>query len=281
MAERSFSVKPLTPAIGAEVSGIDLGQPLSEDIAEVIYRALLDHLVIFFRDQELTPKQHLAFAKCFGELDRPHPVYAKVPGFDQIVRLANDADNPPDTDGWHTDVTFQAEPPFASILVARELPVCGGDTLWASMYAAYDSLPDEMKAMLEPMRAVHDMGDFRNDFSNREEDDGTRLLEGMKDFGCAIHPVVQRHPVTGRKFLFVNEGFTVHVAGLTARASRRLLNYLLDHINRPEHQLRFSWREGSVAMWDNRCTQHYAVADYLPAPRCMHRITIIRDRRVG
>ncbi|MGI9373805.1 MAG: TauD/TfdA family dioxygenase [Hyphomicrobiales bacterium] len=247
---------------------------------DALYQALLKHQVIFFRDQEISPQRHLEFAQSFGELDAPHPVYAHVPGFERIVMLANDASNPPDTDGWHTDLTFKEDPPFASILVARDVPETGGDTLWASMYAAYDALPDAMKDQLNGLTAVYDMGDFRNNFT-LDETVGTRLTDAMVRFGCAIHPVVQTHPVTGRKFLYVNEGFTVHIVGQTARESRRLLNYLLDHINSPEHQVRFQWRTGSVAMWDNRCTQHYAVADYLPAYRCMNRITVINDRRAA
>ena len=280
MVKAALEVTPLTAAIGAEVTGLDLKVPLDPATEEAVYQALIDHLVIFFRGQELSPARHLAFAKGFGELDRPHPVYAQVPGFEEIVMLANDAGNPPDTDGWHTDLTFMAAPPFASILVAREVPAVGGDTLWASMYAAYDALPAEMKAYLEPLRAVHDMGDFRNNFT-LEEGSGERLDAAMQRFGCALHKVVQRHPVSGRKFLYVNEGFTVHIVGQTARESRRLITYLLDHINRPEHQVRFSWRRGDVAMWDNRCSQHYAVADYLPAKRCMHRITVVKDRRAA
>ncbi len=278
MAGTQTKVTPLTPAIGAVISGVDLGQPLDAATEEAIYRALLDHLVIFFRDQKIPPERHLAFARSFGELDTPHPVYAHVPGFERIVLLANGAGSPPDTDGWHTDLTFKQEPPFASILVAREVPESGGDTLWASMVAAYEALPEDMKRYLEPLSAVHDMGDFRNDFTVGETS-GERLLAATRRFGCAVHKVVQTHPVTGRRFLYVNEGFTVHIVGQTARESRRLLNYLFDHLNRPEYQVRFRWRAGSVAMWDNRCTQHYAVADYLPATRCMNRVTVVRDRR--
>ena len=278
MASAPITISPLTPTIGAEISGVDLGRPLDTAHEDAIYQALLDHLVIFFRDQDITPERHLAFSQSFGELDRPHPLYAQVPGHERIVMLANDAQNPPDTDGWHTDLTFLAEPPFASILVAREVPESGGDTLWASMVAAYDALPEDMKHYLEGLSAVHDMGDFRNSFAVGETD-GERLLAATQRFGCAIHPLVKTHPVTGRKFLYVNEGFTVHIVGQTARESRRLLNYLLDHINRPEYQVRFRWQSGSVAMWDNRCTQHYAVSDYLPAYRCMHRTTVVRDRR--
>jgi taurine dioxygenase len=278
MSRADIKIVPLTTAIGAEIHGLDLSQPLDAATADTIYQALLRHLVIFFRDQDISPERHLAFAQSFGELDAPHPYYAHVPGFDRIVMLANDAKNPPDTDNWHTDLTFKAEPPFSSILVARDVPETGGDTLWSSMYAAYDRLPEEMQAQLVPLRAIHDMGDFKNSFVDATNS-VARLLDATQRFGCAIHPLVQTHPVTGRKYLYVNDSFTSHIVGLTARASRRLLNYLLDHIERAEYQVRFKWRRGSVAMWDNRCTQHYAVADYLPAYRCMNRITVVKDRR--
>ncbi len=278
MTNSKIAVSPLTSAIGAEISGVDIGGPLDTAALDAVYQALIDHLVVFFRDQDVSPEKHLAFAQSFGELDEPHPVYAHVPGFDRIVMLANDADNPPDTDGWHTDLTFKPNPPFASILVAREVPATGGDTIWASMYAAYDALPDDMKAHLADKVAIHDMGDFRNSFTVGESDTA-RLDAAMQRFGSAMHDVVQVHPVTGRKFLYVNEGFTQHIVGMTRRASNRLLSYLLDHLGRPEFQVRFKWRAGSVAMWDNRCTQHYAVSDYMPHRRCMNRITVVNDRR--
>ncbi len=278
MTERDFTVSPLTTAIGAEISGVDLGGPLAGATLDRVYQALTDHLVVFFRDQDMSPQQHLAFAQSFGDLDEPHPVYANVPGFERIVMLANDASNPPDTDGWHTDLTFKPNPPFASILVARDVPPTGGDTIWSSMYAAYDALDDVMKAHLADKVAIHEMGDFRNSFTVGETDT-KRLNAAMQRFGSALHNVVQVHPVTGRKFLYVNEGFTQQIVGMTMRASNRLLTYLLDHIERPEYQVRFKWQVGSVAMWDNRCTQHYAVSDYMPHYRCMNRITVVNDRR--
>ena len=273
-----LTITPVTPAIGAEISGIDLNLPISQTDADTIYSALIEHQVIYFRDQNITPASHIAFAESFGNLDAPHPVYDHVDGYEQIVKLANDASNPPDTDGWHTDLTFKPNPPFASILVAREVPISGGDTLWSSMYAAYNSLPDEMKMLASSLRAVHDMGDFRNNFTVNEKN-GDALNTAMQKFGCALHDVVKTHPVSGKKYLYVNEGFTTHIIGKTSRESRRIINFLLDHISRPEYQVRFRWREGDIAMWDNRCTQHYEVADYLPDYRCMNRITVVDDRR--
>lgn len=278
MSAARLKITKLTPTIGAELSGIDLNSDLDTATLDAIYQALIDHLVIFFRDQELSPANHLSFARSFGEPEPPHPIYPHVDDFENIMVLANDAKTPPDTDGWHADVTYKPNPPFASILCARQVPDCGGDTMWANMYAAYEALPDGMKADLADLSAVHDLGDFRNNFAtgpNASE----KLVSAHGRFGSSVHPVVMHHPVTGKPYLYVNEGFTQHIVGLTARQSRRLLVYLLDHINRPEYQVRFRWQNGSIAMWDNRVSQHYAVADYLPAYRCMHRITVVNDAR--
>lgn len=266
----------ITPAIGAEVSGLNLARPLSAADQDALYQALLEHLVIFVRDQDITPTAHMALAEGFGELDQPHPVYPHVDGHPHIVSLKNDADNPPDTDGWHTDLTFRAEPPFASLLIARRVPPVGGDTLWASLYAAYDALPETMQAVLEGKTAVHDMGDFRNNFG---AEGGAAVSAAHSRFGSAVHPVVGRHPVTGRRFLNVNESFTQHIVGLRAQESNDLLGMLFRHQNQPEFQVRFKWTEGALAMWDNRVTMHYATADYLPEPREMNRITVVKDRR--
>ena len=279
MNTASITVKPLTRALGAEIGGIDLTGPLDSDTLDAIYDALIEHLVIFFRDQPLEPEAHLAFARSFGEPEPPHPIYSHAPGFESVTVLANDADNPPDTDGWHTDVTYRQNPPFASILCAKIVPETGGDTLWASMYAAYDALPDEMKSYLEGKSAIHDFGDFRNNFI-RQEGGVQALNAALASVGSAVHPIVQRHPVTDRPFLFVNRPFTAHVVDLNARESDRLLEYLFDHIDRPEFQVRFRWEPDAVAIWDNRVTQHYAVADYLPDRRQMHRVTVVDDRRV-
>ncbi len=274
-----LNIRKLTPAIGAEIAGVDLSGPLSPQVCDQIYDALMQHQVVFFRDQHISPENHMALAGSFGDPEPPHPVYPHVDGFESVMKLENHPDNPPDTDGWHTDLTFRQQPPFASILWASKVPECGGDTLWMNLYAAYDALPAGIKRDLEGMTAVHDMGDFRNNFAVGE-DDGARLTAAHQRFGSAIHPVVRTHPVTGRRFLFVNDGFTVHLNGLKAGDSRALLNYLLTHMNQPEFQLRFTWRDHSLAIWDNRCTMHYAVADYLPHYRCMHRVTVVNDRRV-
>lgn len=271
-------VEPTTPTIGAEVHDVALSGQLDASVMDEIYAALSKHLVLFFRDQQLSPEDQFAFAKSFGEPARPHPVYPHLPGFDRVVLLENDGDRPPDTDDWHTDLTFQPHPPFLSVLYAEHVPPCGGDTLWANMYRAFDTLPAEIRTLVSRLSAVHDMGAFRNNYL-KDGHDTTALNQGMAAFGSAVHAVAPKHPVTGRQLLFVNRSFTQHIVGMLKAESDRLLAYLFSHIESANFQVRFRWRKGSVAMWDNRCTQHFAVADYLPEYRRMHRVIIDTDRR--
>ena len=280
MPEQKPTVRKLTPAIGAELCNIDLSRRLSQQNLDAIYTALIEHQVIFFRDQTISPEDHLVFARSFGEPQSSHPVYPHLDGYEDIVLLKNGPDNPPDTDGWHTDVTFRQEPPFASILWAKEVPEYGGDTLWLSLCRAYETLPEGIKSELEDLSAVHDLGDFRNDFSVGEMD-GAKVTAAHQQFGSAIHKVIQTHPVSSRKFLYINEGFTQHLVGMRAADSNKMLDYLYHHICQPENQVRFHWTQGAMAMWDNRCTWHYATSDYLPHRREMHRITVVKDARVN
>ncbi len=276
-----LTVEKITPAIGAGISGVDFAQSIPEGVHEEIYQALMDHLVIFVRDANISAAAHLSFAQGFGEVDEPHLFYPHVEGFEQIVLLENGSGAPPDTNSWHTDLTFKAEQPFASILVARQVPPTGGDTMWSSNYAAYDRLSDGLRRDLEGLEAIHDMGDFRNSFC--EEKDGVsavdRLNESVPRFGHSIRPLIGQHPVSGRKFLNFNEAFVSHIAGLTTNESNALRTLLANHMNKPEDQMRWRWQAGDLAMWDNRVTMHYAVADYLPQYRCMNRVTVVRDRR--
>lgn len=274
-----MKIEPVTAAIGAEVDGVVLSGDLEPAVLDQIYDALNKHLVLFFRDQDLSPQDQFEFAKTFGTPAQPHPVYPHLPGFDRVVLLENDGDRPPDTDDWHTDLTFQPKTPFLSILHAREVPDTGGDTLWANMYIAFGTLPPEIQALTSRLSAVHDMGAFRNSFLDDTNDVGA-LNAGIAKFGSAVHPIAPKHPVTGKQLLFVNRSFTQHIVGMLKAESDRLLEYLFSHIETPNVQVRFRWRKGSVAMWDNRCTQHFAVADYLPAYRRMHRVIIDTDRRV-
>lgn len=278
-----LEITKVTPALGAEISGVDFGDTLSTPLQDAVYQALLDHQVIFFRDTTISPAAHQAFAQTFGELDQPHIHYPHVEGFDRIMLLENDAKTPPDTNSWHTDLTYKAEQPFASVLVARTVPEVGGDTLWSSTYAAYDRLPTGMKQDLEELRAVHDYGDFRNSYADDlgGKSGSERVTESAAKFGAAVKPLIDTHPVTGRKFLNFNEAFVVHILGMTTGESNALKTFLASHMNLPEDQLRWRWRPGDIAMWDNRVTMHYAVADYMPNYRCMNRITVVHDRRAG
>lgn len=275
-------VEKVSPRVGAEIFGVDFSKNLSREIFDDIYQVLLKNLVIFFRGTSISPSAHLEFAKGFGTVDEPHPVYPHVSGFENIVLLENNSKAPPDTNSWHTDLTFKAEQPFASILVARTVPSVGGDTMWSSLYAAYERLPAGMKSDLEGMKAVHDMGDFRNsfasDFENKSGD--IRLNESMAKFGHSVRSLIGIHPVTGQKYLNFNEAFVTHIVGLTANDSNALRVFLSNHMNKPEDQVRWRWLPGDMAMWDNRVTMHYAIADYLPNFRSMNRVTIVKDGRL-
>jgi len=273
-------IEPVTAAIGAQVHDVTLSGKLEPEVLDEIYGALNKYLVLFFRDQDLSPEGHYEFGKTFGELAQPHPVYPHLPGFDRVVLLENDGDRPPDTDDWHTDLTFQAKTPFLSILHAREVPETGGDTLWTNMYRAFDTLSPEIQQLVSRLHAVHDMGAFRNDYLG-DDHDIEALNAGLMQMGSAVHPVAPKHPVTGKQLLFVNRSFTQHIVGMLKAESDRLLEYLFSHIDTPNNQVRFRWSNGAVAMWDNRCTQHFAVADYLPNYRRMHRVIVNTDRRAG
>ena len=273
-----MKIEAVTPAIGAEISGVSLNQDLNDDICDQIYKALIKYQVVFFRDQDLSPKSHLKLAKSFGEPEPPHPVYPHVDGYENIVLLKNDEDIIPDTNDWHKDLTFKANPPFASILHGIKIPDVGGDTLWASMSAAYDNLPDGWKQHLENLEAINDMGTFRNDFYRDGGIDSVN--NALKNVGSAVHKVIETHPVSGLRYLNVNQSFTRNIVNESQGESDHILQFLYQHMNKPEFQVRFRWRNNSVAIWDNRITQHYAVVDYLPNIRHMQRITVLNDKRV-
>ena len=273
-----FKVEAITPVIGASISGISLNQDLKSDTVEKIYNALIKYQVIFFREQDLTPESHLQLAKRFGDIDPGHPVYPHVEGFQSIVLLKNDESSRPDTNDWHKDLTFKSNPPFASILHGVSVPKIGGDTLWASMSVVYDSLTDGWKEDLEGLEAIHDMGTFRNDFY--KEGGINSVNSALKKVGSAVHKVIEKHPISGKKYLNVNQSFTRNILNVSQGASDHILKFLFQLLARPEFQVRFHWQNDSVAIWDNRITQHYAVNDYLPNSRHMQRVTIINDKRV-
>ncbi len=269
-------VRQLNPVIGAEIHGVDLSKPIGEGTFAEIEAALHAYQVIFFRDQELDPESHIRFARQFGELEPPHPFFDQIPEHPQVSVLENDEARKPVTNIWHTDVTWRDKPPMGSVLYGADIPDCGGDTLWASMYAVYDALPEDLKQTLEGKRAVHSIEVYgASDYDNAKDE--ASFAEILKKYPPRSHPVIRTHPVTGRKALFVNSTFTQYIEGMDEAESRHILDVLFDMVKVPEFQVRFTWAKGSVAVWDNRVTQHYAVADYWPRHRRMHRITINGD----
>ncbi len=266
-----FSVHPLTPSIGAELLDIDLGAPDIGEAIPAIRQALLDHKVIFFRDQHITREQHLAFAALFGELEI-HPATPKGQEHPEILRIEHGPDSRGQENMWHSDVTWRAEPSLGSILRAIEVPEVGGDTLFANMHAAYMGLGEEMRRFISGLTAVHDIARV---FAKRL---GKQPEELHAKYPPMEHPVVRTHPETGLPGLYVNGAFTSHIKGLSDQESADLLRHLYAQAANPEIQCRFRWAAGSIAFWDNRACQHFAVSDYFPARRAMERATIKGDR---
>ncbi|WNG16583.1 taurine dioxygenase [Cystobacter fuscus] len=274
----SLNITPLNPALGAVVEGIDLREPLSNSNRDAIEQALLRHQVLFFRDQPLTPQQQAAFAARFGEL-HIHPIYPNIPEQPQVLVLDTAVTDVRDNAIWHTDVTFLETPALGAVLAAKKLPPYGGDTLWASSSAAFDALSKPMQKLLDGLTALHDLTrSFPLERFGATPEDLARFEEAKRKNPPRTHPVVRTHPVTGRKGLFVNDGFTTRINELEPAESDALLRFLFAHSTRPEFSLRWRWRENDVAFWDNRITQHYAVDDYRPQRRVMHRATILGDK---
>ncbi len=277
MSYETIEVAPLSANIGAEISGVDLSQRLGNQTFSEIHDALMEHQVIFFRDQLMDWEQHKAFGRRFGEL-HVHPTAPSPEGHPEILTIRGDAKSKRVAGKhWHTDVSCDEEPPMGSILHLHEVPVPGGDTMFASMYAAYEALSDSMKEFLADKCAWHES----------EHVHGKRYGHkgGMRDgdespFPKALHPIVRTHPVTGKKALYVNANFTTLIEGLTEKESDVILGMLCDHIDTPEFHCRFAWRDNSVAFWDNRCTQHKALWDYYPKTRHGYRVTVQGDRPV-
>lgn len=268
---QTLTVHKTTPTIGAEIEGIDISQPLSALQFSEVQRALTENLVIFFRDQHPTPEQHLDFGRRFGSLHR-HPAAPHAPGHPDLMIIQADEHSPrANGEVWHSDVSCDAEPPMGSILYIHTCPPVGGDTLFASMYAAYEALSDRMKQYLAGMTAMHD-GEhvYRGTYANLG-------VQDKPQYPRSAHPVVRTHPVTGRQALFVNRGFTTRILGLPSDESDGLLRYLFEHLENPLFQCRFRWQAHSVAFWDNRCAQHRAMWDYWPLTRSGFRVTVNGD----
>ncbi|MFV0132064.1 TauD/TfdA dioxygenase family protein [Streptomyces sp. HMX87] len=267
-----FEVVPQARTIGAEIRGVDLSLPLTPGLREELDRALLEWKVLFFRSQHLTSDQQRAFARNWGELET-NPLLAAGSSED-VVRFDKGGGSAQTFENvWHADVTFRERPALGAVLQLREVPPFGGDTMWADMAAAYDNLPQDVKDRIDDARAVHD---FIPGFTRFYGPD--RLAPFQDLFPPVEHPVVRRHPVTGRRMLFVNTSFTTHIVGMDRDESDRLLRLLFQQAHVPEYQVRFRWQPGDIAFWDNRATQHYAVNDYDGHRRVAERVAIAGDR---
>jgi taurine dioxygenase len=275
MTYQHIRVAPMSASVGAEIGGVDLARPLADLVMTEIRQAFGEYGVVFFRDQQLTPEHHIAFAERFGPID-VNRFFATVPGYPMIAEVRKEPEQQRNIGGgWHTDHSYDEVPALGSMLYAREVPRTGGDTLFASMHAAYDALSDGMKAMLEGLCACHSSRHvFGIEAMARRGDLNGRIGNPELATQDAVHPVVISHPETGRKALYVNPGFTLRFEGWTDDESRPLLEYLYRHAVRPEFTCRFRWHDGSLALWDNRSTWHFALNDYHGERRLLHRITI-------
>jgi len=274
----TIGVERIAGALGAEITGVDLTRPLTDALYSEIYQAFLEHQVIFFREQHMTPEQFLAFARRWGGIHL-HPYMKGLDDYPEILEvIKTETDTYAFGSSWHTDQMFAPKPAKCTMLLGREIPPAGGDTMFANMYLAYETLSHGMKAMLRPLKGLN-AGDRRRAYGGRSRAERYSGASGMKlrDPGNiqtdSIHPVVRTHPDTGRLGLYVGS-HTQHFDGFTPEESEPIIAYLREHCRRPEFTCRFRWAPGSLAIWDNRCAQHYALNDYHGYRRRMHRITI-------
>jgi taurine dioxygenase len=270
-----FQIERLGPKLGAEIRGLDLKAPMASPTFGAFEAALIEHKVLVLRDQHLTTAEHVAFSRMFGDLE-VHPMRPQGE-FPEILVLDNHKDNPVlSTDVWHSDTTFRRNPTKYTILRCQIMPQLGGDTLWADMEAAYEGLSDTFKMTIGNLRAIHDFQNFRVLFKNSDED-RAKLRKMEELFPNPSHPVVRTHPATGRKSIYVNPQFTLRIEGLEAAESRAILDVLFAQAQVPEYQFRLRWAPGTIVLWDNRSTQHYAANDYYPERRRMERTAVVGD----
>jgi len=271
-----FTVTPLASALGAELHGVDLTRELSVETLREIRRLLVEHEVIFFRDQNISPQQHRALAASFGPL-QTHPAYGTVEGIPEITILESTAEKPTKIEAWHTDMTFRKHPPMGCVLRSKIIPSRGGDTMWASMTTAYDALSAPMQKFLTGLSAEHD---FSHGFKESLAEPGgrERLAQAVADNPPVIHPVIRTHPESGKKVIFVNSLFTTRILELNKDESQAILRFLYEHITTPEFSCRFNWKPDSIAIWDNRSTQHKPINDYFPEHRMLHRCVFDGDK---
>jgi taurine dioxygenase len=269
-------IQPVAGSLGAEIHGVDLREPLDDETYREIKQALLDNLVIFFRDQDITPEQQIAFGRRFGDL-HIHPFIPSLKEHKEIIvlRAKNGAvENLRLANAWHEDLSYTYDPPLAAILRSVICPERGGDTMWVNLYKAYDTLSEKMKEIVGGLSAWHDVTKTYRRQELQKEGGGEQYWKTFQKTPPALHPLVGMHPETGRKLLYVSELTTTHIEGLSATESDALLGMLFEHVDWKELHCRFYWRQHSIAMWDNRCTAHYAVGDY-ETPREMHRVTVV------
>ncbi len=270
----TLTTRPTSGAVGVEIHGIDLARPLDDATVAAIRAELARHGVVFFRDQTLTPDEQLAFARRFGPIN-VNRFFRAVPGHPEIAEVRKEREQTTNIGGgWHTDHSYDQIPALGSVLLARTVPPTGGDTMFAGMWLAFDALSDGLKSTLRGLRAVHSSRHVFGAASTYQATTGERIGNPELATQDAVHPVVVRHPESGREVLYVNPAFTLHFEGWTVQESEPLLRMLYAHAQRPEFQTRFTWTEGSIAFWDNRSTWHYALNDYQGEFRLMHRVTI-------
>ena len=279
----AFEIRPIAGSLGAELLGLDLRKPLDAETAAAIDRALCEHLVIFFPEQKLSAAEHVAFSHSLGDVFTDHPAYLPtLEDHPEVVVLSGQAGGRADV--WHTDVTINPRPPKGSILYMKHAPPYGGDTMWANLYRSYDALSEPMRNYLGELTAVHDImrgngvaQSKRLDTANPTGTEYEKRMEGGITLPTAEHPVVRTHPTTGKKCLFVNPTFTSHIKDVSTAESESTLSYLYTHMIQPEFICRRRWNQGDVGIWDNRCTMHYAIADYGNEERVIHRTTLVGD----
>lgn len=270
-----FKAEPYTPNIGAVIHGLDLSQPLDETAQSELRHTLAHHEVIFFRDQQLTPAQQVAFTRTFGNVAEVKAFFPRLESHPEIEIVESTAERRYAANNWHSDITWREQPPLGTSLYAQVIPASGGDTIWASLTKAYESLEPTFQAYLETLTAIHtwEISGW-TEYLLRKDASGEELKAARAKYPPVEHPVVRVHPVTGKKILYVNSTFTSHIKGLTRSRSDALLTQLFELARVPEFHARLKWQTGTLAVWDNRSTQHYAVGDYFPQHRKLHRITV-------
>ncbi|MGY8790504.1 MAG: TauD/TfdA dioxygenase family protein [Pseudomonadales bacterium] len=272
-----FTVTPAGPTIGAEISGINLAEPLGQAAFDALYATLMEYKVIYFHNQKMTADQQVAFGKRFGELE-VHPFRPDLPNIPEMIVLDNHKDNPVlSTDIWHADTTFREEPTRFSILRCMIKPEFGGDTLWADMVSAYECLSTPVKEMITGLEALHDFKNFSLLYADDEEGQ-QKLLKMRKLYPRPTHPVVRTHPDTRERVLYVNPQFTIRMLGMSVKESDAILNLLYEQSKTPEYQFRLHWEPDTLCMWDNAGVQHYASNDYWPHRRRMERVAVIGEK---